>query len=283
MVHSTRRFVLSLAFCYFVLVFFSPFSIAITSLGEKIANLSAFRTFVRFVLACFCLFPLPLGVWEGLFFPIVAHPGLSLTFYALWQIIIWKLVQIFRQSFKWVVDKTMFVIWSWIRIQSNICASKNKPIPPPSSLSTDHFSVAVLLCSCFRGCTCCVNFVIVFSSTLRFSVAWVDCLMLWKWINLFHPCRPIQIPLQTVQIHNEPSHQDQYCMPCSYWVLTQTHICNNGCVQINRWKSPFRKLGDERVKDTVHQNDPNHVYTSCFSLFHITNIIMWYTISKGGF
>ena len=36
--------------CNFVLVFFSPFSIAITSLGEERANLSAFRTFVRFVL-----------------------------------------------------------------------------------------------------------------------------------------------------------------------------------------------------------------------------------------
>ena len=42
MVYSTRRFVLSLALCYFVLVFFSPFSIAITSLGEERANLSAF-------------------------------------------------------------------------------------------------------------------------------------------------------------------------------------------------------------------------------------------------
>ena len=48
--------------CYFVLVFFSPFSIAITSLGEERANLSAFRTFVRFALVWFCLFPLPLGV-----------------------------------------------------------------------------------------------------------------------------------------------------------------------------------------------------------------------------
>ena len=35
-----------LALCYFVIVFFSPFSIAITSLGEERANLSAFRTFV---------------------------------------------------------------------------------------------------------------------------------------------------------------------------------------------------------------------------------------------
>ena len=32
------------------LVFFSPFSIAITSPGEERANLSAFRTFIRFVL-----------------------------------------------------------------------------------------------------------------------------------------------------------------------------------------------------------------------------------------
>ena len=32
--------------CHFVLVFFSPFSIAITSLGEERAILSSFRTFV---------------------------------------------------------------------------------------------------------------------------------------------------------------------------------------------------------------------------------------------
>ena len=42
-----------------VLLFFSPFSIAITSFGEKRANLSAFRTFVRCVLVWFCWFPLP--------------------------------------------------------------------------------------------------------------------------------------------------------------------------------------------------------------------------------
>ena len=76
MVYSTRRFVLCLTLCYFVLVFFRPFSIAITSLGEERANLSAFRTFVRFVLVWFCLFPLPLDVWEGLRLVIVALPGL---------------------------------------------------------------------------------------------------------------------------------------------------------------------------------------------------------------
>ena len=76
MVYSTRRFVLCLTLCHFVLVSFSPFSMAITSLGEERAILSAFRTFVRFVLVWICRFPLPLGVWEGLRFVIVAHPGL---------------------------------------------------------------------------------------------------------------------------------------------------------------------------------------------------------------
>ena len=76
MVYSTRRFVVCLFVCHFVLVFFSPFSIVITSLGEERANLSAFRTFVRFVLVWICRFPLPLGVWEGLRFVIVALPGL---------------------------------------------------------------------------------------------------------------------------------------------------------------------------------------------------------------
>ena len=56
------------------LCFFSPFSIAITSLGEERANLSAFRTFDRFVHVWICRFPLPLGVWERLRFVIVALP-----------------------------------------------------------------------------------------------------------------------------------------------------------------------------------------------------------------
>ena len=50
MVYSTRRFVLCLTLCHFVLVFFSPFSIAITSLGEERADLSAFHTLI-----CACL------------------------------------------------------------------------------------------------------------------------------------------------------------------------------------------------------------------------------------
>ena len=76
MVYSTRRFVVCLTVCHFVHVFFSPFSIAITSFGEERANLSAFRTVVRFVLVWICRFSLPLGVWEGLRFVIVALSGL---------------------------------------------------------------------------------------------------------------------------------------------------------------------------------------------------------------
>ena len=48
----------------------------ITSLGEERANLSAFRTFVLFMLVWIFRYPLPLGVWEGLRFVIVALPGL---------------------------------------------------------------------------------------------------------------------------------------------------------------------------------------------------------------
>ena len=48
------------------LIILAGFSIAITSLGEERANLSAFRTFVRFVLVWICRFPVSLGVLEGL-------------------------------------------------------------------------------------------------------------------------------------------------------------------------------------------------------------------------
>ena len=59
------RFVVCLSVCYFVLVFFSPFSIAITSLGEERANLSAFRAFVRSVLVWICRFLFILGSGKG--------------------------------------------------------------------------------------------------------------------------------------------------------------------------------------------------------------------------
>ena len=66
------------SFHFFLVVKFSVYSnrYAITSLGEERASLGAFRTFVRFALVWFCLFPVPLRVWEGLRFVIVALPGL---------------------------------------------------------------------------------------------------------------------------------------------------------------------------------------------------------------
>ena len=93
MVYSTRRFVLCLALCHFVLVFFAPFGVAVSSLGEGVAGagLGAFRAFFRFVPVWVCQFPLPLGVWwwcwggggRGvracrLQFVVVALPGLFL-------------------------------------------------------------------------------------------------------------------------------------------------------------------------------------------------------------
>ena len=82
-IYSTRRLVLYLTSCHFVLVFFSSFSIAITSLGEERANISAFRTFVRCVLGLICRVSLPLSVSEGLRFVIVALPGLFSYYFLL--------------------------------------------------------------------------------------------------------------------------------------------------------------------------------------------------------
>ena len=62
--------------CHFVPVFSVLLVLRFTSLWEERANLSAFRTFVRFVLVWICRFPLPFGVWEGLRFVIVALLGL---------------------------------------------------------------------------------------------------------------------------------------------------------------------------------------------------------------
>ena len=86
---------------FFVLVFFGHFGLRLPRLGGEVgvgvrgggvgvwkggggAGHSAFRTFVRFALVWFCLFPLRVGVWEGLRFVIVAFPGLfSYLFFAM--------------------------------------------------------------------------------------------------------------------------------------------------------------------------------------------------------
>ena len=69
-----------LFFFFFALVFFSPFSIATTSIGEERANLGAFCAFVRFAPVWF-LFSLPLGVWDKMWLVIVALPGLFHFFF----------------------------------------------------------------------------------------------------------------------------------------------------------------------------------------------------------
>ena len=63
--------------CFF---FFSPFSIAITSLGEERAYLSAFRAFIWFVLVWVCRFPLPLGVLRGVGFGLWLWNSLDFSF-----------------------------------------------------------------------------------------------------------------------------------------------------------------------------------------------------------
>ena len=73
---------------------------------------------------------------------------------------------------------------------------------------------------------------------------------LLSWIYLciesFHPCRPIQIPLQTVQIRMRPLIIYAVCHAVIlFWLKT---ICNNGCVQIQRWYGQFQKLEGDRVK-----------------------------------
>ena len=69
MVYSKRRFVLCLTLCHFVLVFFSPFSIAITSLGEERELILVL--FVR-------LFDLCLFGFVGFLFLLVSGKGCGL-------------------------------------------------------------------------------------------------------------------------------------------------------------------------------------------------------------
>ena len=75
-VYSTKRFVLCLTLCHFVLLFFPVLlALRLPRLGKGELILVLFlRMFVRFVLVWICRFPLPLGVWEGLRLVIVALP-----------------------------------------------------------------------------------------------------------------------------------------------------------------------------------------------------------------
>ena len=118
MVYSAERLVVCLSVCHFVLVFFGPFGVAVASLYLFIylfiyfflgggvvvggAGLGAFRTFVRFVLVWICRFPLPLGVWEGLRFVIVALLGLFSYLFLI------KLKDLTKQIFSVNIRHTFF-------------------------------------------------------------------------------------------------------------------------------------------------------------------------------
>ena len=69
MVYYTRQFVLCVTSCYFALVFFSPFSIAITQLGEERELILVL--FVRF-------FDLCLFGFVGFLFLLVSGKGCGL-------------------------------------------------------------------------------------------------------------------------------------------------------------------------------------------------------------
>ena len=57
--------------CVILFLFSVLLALRLPRLGKR-ANLGAFRAFVRFVLVWICRFPLPLGIWDGLRFVIVA-------------------------------------------------------------------------------------------------------------------------------------------------------------------------------------------------------------------
>ena len=62
-----------------------------------------------------------------------------------------------------------------------------------------------------------------------------------------------ELPLQTVNIRMRRLVTSRlYILPFCYWVLTKPLICNNGCVQIQRWKSPFQELRGERIHTGLH-------------------------------
>ena len=129
-------------------MFFSPVTFRLPRLGEERANLSAFRTFVRFVLVWICRFPLPLGVWEGLRFVIVELPGLfSYLFYSLllcglfYEAIIlclalftpgWSPAYLFEIVFvKCVCIRRTSVFFQFYGVLSGVIYNYSPPPPPP--------------------------------------------------------------------------------------------------------------------------------------------------------
>ena len=105
-----------------VLVVFGPLSIATTSLWEERAYLSAFRTFVRVVLVWFYRFPLPLGVWKGQRFVIVALPGLFFYLFVVVKFSIYLNRRVFVMALNHNPIKN---ILGRARTQTSLCISRS--------------------------------------------------------------------------------------------------------------------------------------------------------------
>ena len=81
----------------------------------------------------------------------------------------------------------------------------------------------------------------------------------WLSLTLSSAYSPIQTPLQTMQIQMRrlvTSRLIRIYTVCHFCIdfFTETPICNNACVQIQRRKSPFQKLRGERVNRKIsHQ------------------------------
>ena len=75
--------------------------------------------------------------------------------------------------------------------------------------------------------------------------------------------------------HNKPSHQDLPCLLFGSGFFTDIHICNNGHVQIQRWKSPLQKLMDERLKDEIEwmKRKGQNMYFACLQCMDATKLI----------
>ena len=65
---------------------------------------------------------------------------------------------------------------------------------------------------------------------------------------------------------NELSHQVLHCLLFCFRVLTQTPICSNGFVLIQKWKSPIQKNTGERVKSWIRRDlcNSGDFYNSVF-------------------
>ena len=162
MVYSTRQFVLCLALCYFVHVFFSPFSIAITSLGEERANLGVlvrFSDLRLFGFVCF-LFLLVSGMDCGLW---------------LWHSLDFSLTFFSRSPSSPVLSQCFNYNYVF---HCDFHRSDWEPLCGPNiylySQSCIRIKGEVSLCLCVCGFVSGVCFVVICSSPSRFA-SWGLC------------------------------------------------------------------------------------------------------------